>query len=359
MRTGAAVAFFGLLIWMMMALESVTTLLMVSFFIAYILDPLVGRIESLGIGRPLVILLILLFVLALVTGALVILIPAILGEIYDFAAKTPKYVNELSGLALNIAQKLDVKIPTDWNEVTPVIIEKARQLIPKLADPASRVVASIFMSTFSILSALVHALLVPVIAYYLLISFEGFNSQITDLIPPYTRKPIMDKLKEIDRVLAAFVRGQLTIAVILGILYTIGFTLIGIDLAIVLGISCGLLWIIPYMGTVVAIVMGSAMAVAKYGDFIHVVYVWVWIGIVQLFEAYVLTPRIVGKAIGLHPVAYILALIVGANLFGFVGMLVAIPVAAVLRVILLSALEAYRRSPLYNDPASSRHNGIE
>jgi predicted PurR-regulated permease PerM len=359
MRIGAATAFFAILVWMMRALESVATMVMVAFFIAYILDPLVCRLESLGIGRQVSVLLILLSVLALVTGALLVLIPAVFGEMYDFAGKVPKYVNELSGLALNIAEKLDLKIPKDWDEMTPVIIEKARQLIPKLADPASRIVASIFKSTFTILSAMLHTLLIPVIAYYLLASFTAFNTQITDLIPPYTRKPIMDKLKEIDRVLAAFVRGQLTIAAILGILYSIGFTLIGIDLAIVLGISCGILWIIPYMGTLVAIVVGSAMAVAKYGDFIHVVYVWAWIGMVQLIEGYVLTPRIVGKAIGLHPVVYILALIVGANLFGFVGMLVAIPVTAVLRVILLTAVEAYRRSPLYNDPTSSRSGEIE
>ncbi|MEI8181547.1 MAG: AI-2E family transporter [Desulfomonile sp.] len=359
MRIGAAVAFFAILVWLMRALESVTTMVMVAFFIAYILDPLVSTLETRGIRRQLSVMFILFSGLLLVAGIFTVLIPAIFGEIYDFAAKVPRYVTELRDVAFNIADKIDLRIPTDWGEVTPVIIEKARQLIPSLADPAGRIVSSIFKSTFGILSAILHTLLVPVIAYYLLVSFGSFRDEITDLIPMYTREPVMDRLREIDRVLAAFVRGQLTIAAILGVLYSIGFTLIGIDLAIVLGISCGILWIIPYMGTMVAIVVGSAMALAKYGDLVHVAYVWAWIAMVQLLEGYVLTPRIVGKAIGLHPVVYILALIVGANLFGFVGMLVAIPVTAVLRVLLLTGVEAYRRSPLYNDPASEKSGEVK
>jgi predicted PurR-regulated permease PerM len=358
-RVGAGISFFLVLIWLMRALESVTTMVMVAFFIAYILDPVVIRLESHGIRRQISVLLILFSVLSIVIGVLMVLIPAISGEIYDFAAKVPKYITELSNLGLGIAEKLDLRLPKDWDEVTPVLIDKARQFIPRLADPAGRIVSSIFKSTFGILSALIHTLLVPVIAYYLLVSFTSLKMEITDLIPPYTRKPIMEKMNEIDRVLAAFVRGQLTIAAILGVLYSIGFTLIGIDLAIVLGITCGLLWIIPYMGTIAAIIVGSAMALAKYGDFVHVLYVWAWICIVQLLESYVLTPRIVGKAIGLHPVIYILALFVGASLFGFVGMLVAIPVTAVLKVLLMTGVDAYRNSYLYNDPKGERSGKSE
>ncbi|MBM3300341.1 MAG: AI-2E family transporter, partial [Deltaproteobacteria bacterium] len=104
----------------------------------------------------------------------------------------------------------------------------------------------------------------------------------------------------------------------------------------------------------IAVVGGSAMALAQYGDLPHVLYVLIWIAVVQLGEAYLLTPRLVGKAIGLHPVVYILAVVVGANLFGFVGMLVAIPVTAVLKVLLVTAAEGYRKSYLYTDPPSER-----
>ena len=117
----------------------------------------------------------------------------------------------------------------------------------------------------------------------------------------------------------------------------------------VLGITSGVLWIITYLGTILAVVGGSAIALAKFGDLTHVLYVLGWIGMVQVLEGYVLTPRIVGKAIGLNPVVYILALLAGAQLFGFVGLLVAIPVTAILKVLLLSVIEVYRNSYLYQE----------
>jgi predicted PurR-regulated permease PerM len=118
---------------------------------------------------------------------------------------------------------------------------------------------------------------------------------------------------------------------------------------IVLGLTSGLLFIIPYVGTMFGIVSGCLMALAKFGDIIHVLYVVLWIAAVQLLEGYILIPRIVGRATGLHPVVYIVALLAGAKLFGFVGMLVAIPAAAVIKVLLKAAVEAYRKSDLYQN----------
>jgi predicted PurR-regulated permease PerM len=201
----------------------------------------------------------------------------------------------------------------------------------------------------SFLSIILQIVLIPIIAYYLMVSFNNIIDGAVDLIPPYTRNPIVKKFREIDSLIAAFVRGQLTIAFIMAVLYSIGFIIIGIDLSIVIGVVSGLLFVVPYLGTLVAIVGGSIMAFVKFGDFLHVLYVLGWIGIVQVFESYFLTPRIVGQAVGLNPVVYILVLIAGANLFGFVGLLVAIPLAAVARVLLVSLIEAYRKSYLYSD----------
>jgi predicted PurR-regulated permease PerM len=130
--------------------------------------------------------------------------------------------------------------------------------------------------------------------------------------------------------------------------------IIGLDLAVVLGTIAGLLWVIPYLGTLIAVIGGTVMALAQYGDLVHAVYVWVWLAVVQLVESYVLTPRLVGQAVGLHPVVYIVALIAGANMFGLVGMLVAIPVTAVLKVLLMSAVDAYRSSYLYTEPPQEK-----
>jgi len=214
---------------------------------------------------------------------------------------------------------------------------------------AGSVMSTIFSSTLSVISVFFQMVLIPIIAYYLMVSFNNIINEAVDLIPPYTRNPIVNKFREIDGVIAAFVRGQLTIALIMAVLYSIGFVIIGIELSLVLGVVAGLLQVVPYLGALVAIVGGSIMAFVKFGDLLHVIYVLGWIGIVQTFESYFLTPRIVGQAVGLNPVVYILVLIVGANLFGFVGLLVAIPLAAVARVLLMSAVEAYRKSYLYSD----------
>ncbi len=348
-RIAAVAAFVFLGTWLMIALQSVTTMVLVAFLLAYLLNPFVERLESWGFSRSLSALLILLLGLAFIVGVLVIIIPAAFGEIAAFSRRGPQYIAVLQEYALRLLERLQITVPQDWSEITPFIIEKIKQWLPKAADLGARVVSSIFASTLRILSAILHVLLVPVIAYYLMVSFEGIRSRIVDLIPPYARDPIVEKLCQIDSVLAGFIRGQLTVAMILAFLYSVGFVLIGIDLAVVLGITSGILWVIPYMGTVFAVLAGSALALAKYGDLTHVVYVIGWIGLVQIAEGYVLTPRIVGKAIGLNPVVYILALLAGAQLFGFVGLLVAIPVTAILKVLLLSAIEMYQDSYLYQE----------
>ena len=350
-RTGAGAAFAVLLIWLMWGLQSVTTMTMVALFLAYLLNPIVQRLDARGVPRAAAAFLILLVGLALMAGFFLVIVPAILGEIGRFASHAPQYWNALQGWLVQAADRLNLEIPQDWNELTSLAIQRGKTMLPSLADSAVHLVASAFKSTLSLISALLYVIMVPVIAYYLLVSFEDMKASAKSLIPPYARETVVSKLIEMDRVLAAFVRGQLTVALILGIIYAVGFVMIGIDLALVLGILSGLLWIIPYVGTVFAAVAGSLMALVKFGDLTHVAYVVGWIALAQVVEAYMLTPRIVGHAIGLHPVVYILALMVGANLFGFVGMLVAIPVTAVLKVLLSSAVNAYRSSYLYREPA--------
>lgn len=353
-RIAAGIGFLLVLIWLMSALESVTTMVMAAFILAYILDPLAKQLERIGLSRAISVGVIILSGLSLVVALFLVLIPAIVGEIASFAVKAPKYAEILKDMGLQALERLNVEAPKDWDSITPMLVERARQIIPKLADPVARIVASVFRSTLHVLAAVLQIALVPILTYYLMVSFDSIKQGIVDLIPPYTREPVLERLGEMDRVLSSFIRGQLTVATILAVLYSAGFLVIGLDLALVLGIISGLLWIIPYLGTMVALVAGTSVALAKFGDVTHVAYVLGWIGVVQLMEGYILTPRIVGQAIGLHPVVYILALIVGANLFGFVGLLVAIPVTAVCNVLLRTGLEAYRTSYLYTDGPEER-----
>ena len=348
-RIGAGLIFLMLLFWLISALESVSTMILVSFFLAYILNPLVTGLENRGIGRSAASLFVLLLVLAIVLGLVLLIAPAIFAEVAQFSRRAPSYFARLQDLADSLVKVLQLDVPQDWNEFILLIFDRIKQSLPKITYTAGTLLSSLFSSTISALSVLLKVALTPIITYYVLESFENTIKGAVDLIPPYTREPIVRKFQEIDAVIAAFVRGQLTIAIIMAGLYSLGFVIIGIDMPIVLGLFSGLLFVVPYLGTLVGIIGGSIMAFVKFGDFLHVAYVLLWIGAVQTFESYFLTPKIVGKAIGLNPVVYIIVIIVGANLFGFVGMLVAIPVAAVSRVLLISAIDVYRNSYLYKE----------
>jgi predicted PurR-regulated permease PerM len=349
MRSGAVLAFVLVLLWLMSSLPSVTTMLMIALALAYVLNPLVLRLTSLGLGRSVSAFLPLFVGLLVMAVFVLVLVPALLGEIGRFASSAPRYWSTLQRLALEAAGMLNIEVPQDWDGLLQMLVEPVRRILPGVADFSARMVSSLFQSTLHMLSTVLYALMIPVIAYYLMVSFEDIRREVEDLIPPYARKTVVGKLREIDAVVAAFVRGQVTVACMLGVLYTVGFVVIGIELALVLGVLCGILSIVPYVGSFLALTLGSAMALAKYGDLVHVAALVGWIGVVQVLEGYVLTPRIVGHAIGLHPVVYILALIVAGNLFGFVGMLVAIPVTAVLKVLLMTGVKAYRDSSLYRD----------
>jgi predicted PurR-regulated permease PerM len=353
-RVGAGLAFAVALWWFISALESIATVLMIAFFLAYILNPVAKRLESLGVNRSLGAFVLVVLCFVGIMGIIGVLIPAAVGEFAKFAKEAPRYGASLQALVVEAAKKFDIALPADWGQVVDLILEKGQEYWPKIAQSAATITSalfsSLFKSTIGIISVILHIFLVPIIAYYLLVSFENIKDGLVDLIPPYTRDPVVAKFRQIDLVLANFVRGQLTIACILAILYSLGFVVIGLDLAVVLGTVAGLLWVIPYLGTLIAVTGGTVLALAQYGDLLHPVYVWVWLAAVQLVESYVLTPRLVGQAVGLHPVVYIVALIAGANMFGFVGMLVAIPVTAVLKVLLISAVDAYRSSYLYTEP---------
>jgi predicted PurR-regulated permease PerM len=161
----------------------------------------------------------------------------------------------------------------------------------------------------------------------------------------------------VDVLISGFIRGQLTVCLLLGVLFAVGFTVIGIDLAVVIGVVSGLLAIIPYVGGAVAFGAAAGMALLQYGVDVHLALVVGWYFLVQWLEGFVLTPKIVGGNLGMHPVTVIVALLIGGDLLGFVGLLIAVPLAAVLQVFLQDGVAAYRRSSLYGQPEPEASDG--
>jgi predicted PurR-regulated permease PerM len=209
---------------------------------------------------------------------------------------------------------------------------------------------TISKSGVAALAFLANLVLVPVVTFYLLRDWDLLLQKIHHLVPR-KQEPVIRKLaKESDAVLGQFLRGQLTVMVALGAVYTTGLWITGLDLALLVGMIAGLVSFVPYLGFIVGILLAGAAAIMQFGDPVYLIYVAIVFGIGQLLEGMVLTPLLVGDKIGLHPVAVIFAVMAGGQLFSFIGILIALPITAVIVVLLRHVYDIYTGSELYGKP---------
>ena len=199
----------------------------------------------------------------------------------------------------------------------------------------------------AVLNWLMNLVLVPVVTFYLLRDWDALVEGVRTLIPRNAEPVVSGLCREIEEVLGAFVRGQLMVMIALGLIYTAGLWLLGLDLALIIGMGAGLLSIVPYLGTFVGVVAALIAAVFQFQDLLHPVLVGVVFAAGQALEGMVLTPKLVGDRVGLHPVAVIFAVLAGGQLFGFLGILLALPVASALNVLVGFMHQKYRESVLY------------
>jgi predicted PurR-regulated permease PerM len=315
---------FGLL-WV---LKSALTPLAVAFLLAYLLDPLIDRLEAYRIPRPAAIVLLLAAWGAAVVVFMAFLIPIMQKEVATLAYQ----------------QSLGITFPGNLQEALEQLKERGTELPLGWIRSLLANIAGLFSNTVGMLVGLI---VIPVIAFYFLVDFDRLQEQMFGYVPPRYREYAAEKGRQVDHIISSFIRGQLTVCAILGILYAVGYLAIGIHLAIVIGLIGGMIAIIPYVGSAVAVFSASAICLLQYGIDVRIVLVVGWYTIVQSLEGYILTPRIVGHSLGLHPVAVIVALLIGGDLLGFLGLLIAVPAAAVVKVFVSEALAAYRASSVY------------
>ena len=212
---------------------------------------------------------------------------------------------------------------------------------------AATVLGYLSRSGFAVIGVVANVALLPVITFFFLRDWDLLVERVASLIPRDHLDIVSRLARESSDVLSAFLRGQFLVMLVLGVMYGLGLWAVGLDLGILIGLIAGLLTFVPYLGPASGILLGVVAALVQYGDWQHVAGVLVVFGIGQVIESYVLTPKLVGDRIGLHPVAVIFAVLAGGQLFGFLGMLLALPVAAVVNVLLRYAQERYRHSRLY------------
>lgn len=344
----AALVGVGVLLYL---LRDVLTPIFLAFTIAYILDPVVDRLERWKIPRPAAIAIVFVGFVAAVAGFLLLVVPDIVRDVAAVARELPDHAKRWMAIAEPKLAELGIHLPHTADEWLAQLKAKSESVSAAQLAPVGTAIKAVIGGTVSAIGAVVGALIVPILAVYVLADFDQLVSGGRALIPMRWKPTVTAYVREIDASLAQFMRGQLTVMLILAVLYGGAYALLGVRLAIPIGIAAGILNFVPYLGSAFALVAGLLMSLIGGGGWGQIIGVVVAYAIVQTLEGFVITPRIVGESVGLREVWVLLALFVGGEVFGFLGVLLAVPAAAVLKIFVTHALEHYRESTLYLAPA--------
>ncbi len=322
----------------------------IAAMLAYLGDPLADRLERLGLGRNWAASVVFLVLLLVCGGVLVLLIPLISRQVENLVGNLPRY----GAWAQDTAWPwLQARLHLDPHTLdSERLLAMLKSHMDSVGGVASLVLGKVTSSGVGIVLWLTNLVLVPVVAFYLLRDWDRLVAKIDAMLPRSVQPTVAHLGRESDAVLGAFVRGQLLVMLALGGFYGIGLAVIGLSVGPLIGMVAGLLSFVPYLGFIIGFVAAIIAALVQFGDWSHVLLVCGVFGVGQLLEGYVLVPKLVGDKIGLHPVAVIFAVMAGGYLFGFLGVLLALPAASVILVLLRYLLERYRMSELYSEPGA-------
>jgi predicted PurR-regulated permease PerM len=340
-RTWFWIGFLVLLTIGVYVLRDVLLPFVAGMAVAYFLDPVVDRLERLKVSRGLGTFIVLAGFTLVIVGALLLLIPLIQAQVGRLSEVLPNYSQRLQ-VALEPLVAFVQKTIED-GDAKAKIPDVAGTVFSWVGGLASRVISG-GLAVANLLSLFV---ITPIVSFYLLRDWDRIIEKIDGWLPRAKAEEIREQAGRIDETLAAFVRGQATVCIALGTFYAIGLSLAGLDFGLVIGLFAGLISFVPFVGTIVGGVLAVGLAIAQFSGWEMVVVVAAIFVAGQAIEGNFLTPNLVGDAVGLHPVWVIFALLAGGALFGFVGVLLAVPVAAVIGVLARFALSRYLSSPLH------------
>lgn len=317
--------------------------------IAYLLDPVVDWLEARGMRRIVAVSLLMVAFLGGITGTVLVLTPLIAHDVAAFVQEMPVMVDQ----ATRWIEGYGYEVPDRWQDYLKS--EQMSSLLHQVAGPATSLAAAALGGFFGLLGTLAEILLVPVFAFYFLLDWDHLIVRVRQGIPPRHRALVVSIASEIDTVISGWIRGQFIIVAIQALLYAACFYVLDINLAISVGLLVGLLTIIPFLGTVVGAVITVTLVLLDWqglGQLLGVASVFV---VLHVLEAAVLTPRIVGKRVGLGETSALFAVLAGGQLLGFAGVLLAVPIAASVAVLIRRLVVYYERSEFFgaSDPDSS------
>lgn len=341
----AAVVFFAVL-W---GLGSVLLPFLVGGAVAYFLDPIADRLERLGLSRVMATATIALLTMLIVVVCGLLIVPMLVRQLSELIASAPD-------IATRLQEFLNTQFP-QLHERGSVINETLMSVADAIKARGGQLAQTVLSSAMSVVNFIVFIVVVPVVAFYMLLDWDRMVGKVDSWLPRDHVVEIRHLAREIDRVLSGFVRGQVSVCVILGTFYAVALMLAGLDFGLITGAIAGALTFIPYVGAIIGGALSIGLALYQFwGDWLHIGIVVGIFAIGQFLEGNVITPKLVGNSIGLHPLWLIFALSAFGTLFGFVGMLVAVPVAAVIGVLTRYALDHYLQGELFLGSKGHAHD---
>lgn len=340
------IAAFAVLVLFVWLFSSILLPFVAGLVLAYFLDPIADRLERMGMSRLWATLVILGVFVVLFVVALLIVVPLLAGNLTEFLDKAPEYARRLQQLIIDKGGPLVKSLGPRFS--VPDLQGQVGGIIAKGATWLGDLLASIWSGGQALVGILSLIVVTPVVAFYLLVDWDRMLAKIDAWVPPRHRDTVRELATEVNGAIGGFIRGQALVCLLLGTWYAVGLTLVGLNFGFLIGMIAGFLTFIPYVGSLTGLVLAAGVAVVQFWPD------WLWIGAVlavfftgQFLEGNILSPKLVGEAVGLHPVWLMFALFAFGSLFGFVGLLIAVPVAATLGVLARFALRRYLASPLY------------
>ena len=328
-------------------LRGVLIPLFFAFLLAYALDPLVDRLEAIKVPRSAGAMLVMTVICGVGITSLLLVVPYLIDEFRLAGEQLPEQMNALNErLDPWVWQVFHIHLPHSWGELASKIAEGARARMPDVIQGST----DALFGTLNIILVFVAALIVPVFALYLLIDFDRNVERFQKLLPRRWVPLVGSIASEIHRTLGGYVRGQLTACAVLSALYAGGLMLAGLRLAVPIGVITGMLAFVPYVGFGIGISMAASIALLDWHGANHVLAVLAVMFLVQILDGMAVTPRIVGRSVGLRPIEVLLTMMAAATLFGFLGVLLAVPLGAVVKILLSRATGVYLGSDFYLRP---------
>ncbi len=343
------IAIVALFVLFLRAVEPILLPFVLGMFVAYLMDPFAVRLQKVGLGRTAATAVITLSLCAMIAALIVWIAPMIYQQLNNLVERAPQMLTNVEANIRDWAAPVLKQLHDITGTGPEAIPADSGELVQRAIHGIGQLATRLFSSGAALLNLTGLLLITPIVCFYLIRDWPSVVKKVDSMLPLAYAETIREQITLINRTLAAYLRGQVTVMLIMSVFYLILFSIIGLNFGLVLGLLAGCVIIIPYIGSAISISLGLMVAYGQFGVDAGFFFVLATFGAGQILEAQILTPKIIGDRVGLHPLWLLFGMLAGAVLLGFVGVLLAVPLTAVIGVLAKFAVSRYLQSGLYLD----------